>query len=212
MIKLYINSINKTIDIKHGLYQIIIENPNLYRNIAINIEDEITLSIDEKIISFEKSTAVFYDPFNIDLNDSKNVKSLYKVLEKELHNSLGSELNDIENIFYDIVEKLIISSNMNIDYESQIDISKLLACFGIKYTIYEDYMLNLIQLIKIQYELLSKKIVFFFGLSTVLNNNEINMLNTELLKNGLSVIDISFYPKKIDSVNYLIIDEDFCIL
>ncbi len=212
MIKLYINSINKTIDIKHGLYQIIIENPNLYRNIAINIEDEITLSIDEKIISFEKSTSVFYDPFNIDLNDSKNVKSLYKVLEKELHNSLVSELNDIENVFYDIVEKLIISSNMNIDYESQIDISKLLACFGIKYTIYEDYMLNLIQLIKIQYELLSKKIVFFFGLSTVLNNNEINMLNTELLKNGLSVIDISFYPKIIDSVNYLIIDEDFCIL
>ena len=212
MIKVFIESISKNIELKTGLYRIILENPNLYRNIAINIESEIVISYDNKTIPFEKAAVAIYDPFNIDLNDSKNIKILYKLLEREIHESYGDELRNIEHLLFDMSEKLILSSNVNIDYEPQVDISKLLSCFGIKYVVYDEYLLNLIQFIRIQHELFSKKIVLFFGLSTVLNEEEFEMFNEELIKNEFKVLDISFYPKNTKTDNSLIIDEDWCIL
>ena len=105
MKKIFIKSIGKTIEIDNGVYQVIIENSNIYRNIAINIESEIVLSKDDKLLSIDKEIAVIYDPFNIDLNDPKTIKSLYKLLEKEPESRalevLKYQLNRYEHILRD---------------------------------------------------------------------------------------------------------------
>lgn len=211
MMKLFIETIDKAIDIENGIYQIKIENPITYRNIAINIDTEIILSNAGKIISLDKEVIIIHNPFNLDINDSKTIKALYKLLEKEIHGKLENELLIIEKVLFEISDKLILSSNINLDYEAQIDVSKLLSCLGIKYNTYDDYLSNLLQYIKIQSNLFSKKIIIFFGLSSMLSVDEINRLNVELINNDISLIDISFSIKNISN-NSLIIDEDWCIL
>ena len=211
MMKLFIETIDKAIDIENGIYQIKIENPITYRNIAINIDTEIILSNAGKIISLDKEVIIIHNPFNFDINDPKTIKALYKLLEKEIHGKLENELLNIEKVLFEISDKLILSSNINLDYEAQIDVSKLLSCLGIKYNTYDDYLSNLLQYIKIQSNLFSKKIIIFFGLSSMLSLDEINRLNVELINNDISLIDISFSIKNISN-NSLIIDEDWCIL
>ena len=158
-----------------------------------------------------KKLIIIHNPFNLDINDSKTIKALYKLLEKEIHGKLENELLIIEKVLFEISDKLILSSNINLDYEAQIDVSKLLSCLGIKYNTYDDYLSNLLQYIKIQSNLFSKKIIIFFGLSSMLSVDEINRLNVELINNDISLIDISFSIKNISN-NSLIIDEDWCIL
>ncbi|MGM9969482.1 MAG: type II-A CRISPR-associated protein Csn2 [Anaeroplasma sp.] len=211
MTKIFIESIGKVVEIDNGLYQIVIKNPKIYRNIALNIDSEIILSIDNKVFDLQKETIVIYDPLCIDINDIKIIKPLYKMLEKKIHENCTDDLFKMEKILFNLLDKLMISSDIQLEYDSQIDIFKLLSCVGIKYKYSNDYYLNLLHFLKINVELFFNKIFIFFGLSSVLDKEELISLNNELIKLNASVINFSF-----SSVSYnntkLILDEDWCIL
>ena len=211
MIKLYIESIGKTLEIENGIYQIIIENPITYRNIVLNVDTEIILSNDNKVFDLNKESIIIKDPLSIDINDSKILKSLYKLLEKTINEKYSNDIYEVEKALFNLAEELIISSNCNLDYESQIDISKVLSSVGIKYKYSNDYFTNLLEYIKISIRLISKNIFIIFGLSNVLCEEEINILNNELVKINSSVIDISFSSVSTKNTS-LIVDEDWCIL
>lgn len=211
MIKLFIDSIGKAFEVENGIYQIIIKDPVIYRKIALDIDSEIILSVDDKTFELMKESIIIYDPINIDINDTKIIKSLYKLIEKRLHESFNKELFRLEELLFNLSEELVLSSNFEIDYDPQIDISKLLSSLGIKYKISSDYYTNLLQYLKINIELFSKKLFIIFGLSSLLNSKEMEMLNYELILLNASVVNISYSSishKKIE----LILDEDWCIL
>ena len=105
----------------------------------------------------------------------------------------------------------MLSSNFEIDYDPQIDISKLLSSLGIKYKISSDYYTNLLQYLKINIELFSKKLFIIFGLSSLLNSKEMEMLNYELILLNTSVVNISYSSISHEKIE-LILDEDWCIL
>lgn len=211
MIKLFIESIGKTLEIENGIYQIIIENPITYRNIVLNVDAKIILSNDNKVLDLTKEAIIINDPLGIDINDSKILKSLYKLLEKTINEKYSNDIYEVEKALFNLAEELIISSNCNLDYEFQIDISKVLSSVGIKYKYSNDYFTNLLEYIKISLKLFSKSIFIIFGLSNVLCEEEINILNNELVKINSSVIDISFSSVSTKNTS-LIVDEDWCIL
>ena len=211
MIKLFIDSIGKAFEVENGIYQIIIKDPVIYRKIALDIDSEIILSVDDKTFELMKESIIIYDPINIDINDTKIIKSLYKLIEKRLHESFNKELFRLEEILFNLSEELVLSSNFEIDYDPQIDISKLLSSLGIKYKISSDYYTNLLQYLKINIELFSKKLFIIFGLSSLLNSKEMEMLNYELILLNASVVSISYSSISNEKIE-LILDEDWCIL
>ncbi len=211
MIKLFIDSIGKAFEVENGIYQIIIKDPVIYRKIALDIDSEIILSVDDKTFELMKESIIIYDPINIDINDTKIIKSLYKLIEKRLHESFNKELFRLEELLFNLSEELVLSSNFEIDYDPQIDISKLLSSLGIKYKISSDYYTNLLQYLKINIELFSKKLFIIFGLSSLLNSKEMEMLNYELILLNASVVNISYSSISHEKIE-LILDEDWCIL
>ncbi len=211
MIKLFIDSIGKAFEVENGIYQIIIKDPVIYRKIALDIDSEIILSVDDKTFDLMKESIIIYDPINIDINDTKIIKSLYKLIEKRLHESFNKELFRLEELLFNLSEELVLSSNFEIDYDPQIDISKLLSSLGIKYKISSHYYTNLLQYLKINIELFSKKLFIIFGLSSLLNSKEMEMLNYELILLNASVVNISYSSISHENIE-LILDEDWCIL
>ena len=81
MIKLFIDSIGKAFEVENGIYQIIIKDPVIYRKIALDIDSEIILSVDDKTFDLMKESIIIYDPINIDINDTKIIKSLYNYIK-----------------------------------------------------------------------------------------------------------------------------------
>lgn len=210
MKKMHFKSLNYTITLDEPIKGISIEDPSIYRDIALNIYNEIIYSIDDKLFDLEKESIIIYDPLNINLNDIKLLKGLYKKLEKEIHFSFEDKLNNIEKDIFEIVEMLSNNSELSLDYSPLIDVSKLFSSVNIQYRRYETYLENLLQYFKAYYDIYSTNVVISFGLVNCLTNKEIESLKKELIYLGINVLDISSTNKS--TVSSLIVDEDWCIL
>lgn len=133
MKKVFIKPLNRLIEIAERLIEISIDNPLIFRELTFNMYDNLIVSVDNVEIDLSKYGHIIYNQYDLSLTDKKVVNALYSMISKNISNCYANEILSIENKFINILDDVFYNIPIPFQYENEIDISKLLACFGVKY-------------------------------------------------------------------------------
>ena len=174
------------------------------------MDENIVYSVDDKPEKIDKKVLKIFNPFQININDTKIVKALYKKLENIVRYKLNEKLNIVEKNFLSFMDELAIDEDVMVEYEQDVDVLKLFSAFGISYKVSDNYLENLVNYIKVYNELFNNSLVISFGLLNLLSDDEILLLTKELQFLDLNLIDITYNSNH--NIKDLIIDQDWCII
>lgn len=210
MKKIIIESLNYTMLLDKSIKTIYIENSKLYQLLSLNTEESITYIVNDNIVDLTKNALILYNHFQININDSKLVKALYKKIEKEIKIKYKENLNKFEQTALQFLSEISLEEIVELDYEEEIDISKLLASFNVNYKVSDNYFERLVNYFRIYRETFNNTLIISFGLLNLLEEQEVELLKKELLYLDVVLIDVIYSNKKF--AKDLIIDDDWCII
>lgn len=209
MIELIIPSVELREPLDAGLNLIQIESPKLFRQLYLCCDEEIFLVENGKDIKRETIKNIL----EIDLNEKKNITSLYKEILRHMRLNHQDEyiksLNSLTNLIYDVQTELV---NSEIEISEKIDEEKILQALNVGYKSSDDFVYDLINYLKIKS--FNSNISFFltFNLCLYLTCEEVSLLNKEIKKLMIYIIDINSMFVDNNDIKSIIIDQDYCII
>ena len=215
MKKVHIESLNKTILFDTSIKCLKFNNQLNYKEISLNLVNEIIFSINDSTVDLEKYGLIIYNPFQISLNDKKIITAMYKELEKNCHNENNIALiQQIESKSFELFNNLLLDFDYTFEYNEEIDLIKLFSSFNLKFTEFEysNYVELLTNYIKLNSTFNKSKIVVSFGTLSLLSKEELILFEKELAYNDIAMLDISYVGDRIIENKDLVIDEDWCII
>lgn len=213
MIKVLFKKINYIQKLKEGINFVNIENIKYFRDIYLNLFEELLISFNDEEMS-ESSIYRINNCLDFDINDKKNINYLYKNLDKEINLNFKNQLNNIINELSELIRESSINIGIAYDYDDSISLDKLFQSLSVKYAEDDNFDINFITNILNLNNFYDFKLFITFNLETFFDKNEISVLNKELLKQGIIILNISSIKNyKIDQeLTPLFIDEDLCII
>lgn len=215
---LTIRGIEKQFIINPGhLYNINIENASYYNSLvkSLFIEDTemFIYSNNNNGIDYNKETLFINDLYTTSTNNKKILNSLYKRINSNPPSSIcNDELIRINNAILEIMKKIEIDINLDVEYDTEIDLISLLSLY--KFSFKDDYDSNVtkfITYIKANLEVKNFSLIISLNLLSLFNNEELELLKKEFELLGLCLININLCIKeKNNLVEYITIDSDFC--
>lgn len=215
MKKVHIESLNKTILFDTSIKCLKFNNQLNYKEISLNLVNEIIFSINDLTVDLEKYGLIIYNPFQISLNDKKIIIAMYKELEKNCRNENNIALiQQIESKSFELFNNLLLDFDYTFEYNEEIDLIKLFSSFNLKFpkVEYSNYVELLTNFIKLNSIFNKSKIVVSFGTLSLLSKEELILFEKELAYNDIVMLDISYVGDRIIENKDLVIDEDWCII
>ena len=207
---------------ENTIYTLVFENKKYYRE---NIKELISqhkgnegnyiFSNDNKEISFEKSSYIITDVFNIEINSKKILTKIYNSLLKQIIDDTV-EYNELTTHIRAYFEKLIFNSTFGVEQGEEIDINSLLKLGDFRIHIEEDDILEkFIKFLKVLVQLFGINIIFIVGLHNVFTDEEIKEIYKEVCVNKINIINIEYRQfDNLSDENYIekvyIFDKDNC--
>ena len=208
--------------VENTIYTLVFENKKYYRE---NIKELISqhkgnegnyiYSNDNKEISFEKSSYIITDIFNIEVNSKKILTKIYNSLLKQIIDDTV-EYNELTTHIRAYFEKLIFNSTFGVEQGEEIDINSLLKLGDFRIHIEEDDILEkFIKFLKVLVQLFGINIIFIVGLHNVFTDEEIKEIYKEVCVNKINIINIEYRQfDNLSDENYIekvyIFDKDNC--
>ena len=182
--------------VENTIYTLVFENKKYYRgNIKELIrqhkgnEGNFIYSNDNKEISFEKSSYIITDIFNIEINSKKILTKIYNSLLKQIIDDTV-EYNELTTHIRAYFEKLIFNSPFEVEQGEEIDINSFLKLGDFRIHIEEDDILEkFIKFLKVLVQLFGINIIFIVGLHNVFTDEEIKEIYKEVCVNKISIIN-----------------------
>lgn len=207
---------------ENTIYTLVFENKKYYRG---NIKELISqhkgnegnyiYSNDNKELSFEKSSYIITDIFNIEVNSKKILTKIYNSLLKQIIDDTV-EYNELTTHIRAYFEKLIFNSTFGVEQGEEIDINSLLKLGDFRIHIEEDDILEkFIKFLKVLVQLFGINIIFIVGLHNVFTDEEIKEIYKEVCVNKINIINIEYRQfDNLSDENYIekvyIFDKDNC--
>ena len=208
--------------VENTIYTLAFENKKYYReNIKELIsqhkgnEGNFIYSNDNNEISFEKSSYIITDIFNIDINSKKILTKIYNSLLKQIIDDTV-EYNELTTHIRAYFEKLIFNNPFEVEQGEEIDINSFLKLGDFRIHIEEDDILEkFIKFLKVLVKLCGINIIFIVGLHNVFTDKEIKEIYKEACVNKISIINIEYQQfDNLSDENYIekvyIFDKDNC--
>lgn len=208
--------------VENTIYTLVFENKKYYReNIKELIsqhkgnEGNFIYSNDNNEISFEKSSYIITDIFNIEINSKKILTKIYNSLSKQIIDDTV-EYNELTTHIRAYFEKLIFNSPFEVEQGEEIDINSFLKLGDFRIHIEEDDILEkFIKFLKVLVQLFGINIIFIVGLHNVFTDEEIKEIYKEVCVNKISIINIEYRQfDNLSDENYIekvyIFDKDNC--
>ena len=208
--------------VENTIYTLVFENKKYYReNIKELIsqhkgnEGNFIYSNDNNEISFEKSSYIITDIFNIEINSKKILTKIYNSLLKQIIDDTV-EYNELTTHIRAYFEKLIFNSPFEVEQGEEIDINSFLKLGDFRIHIEEDDILEkFIKFLKVLVKLCGINIIFIVGLHNVFTDEEIKEIYKEVCVNKISIINIEYRQfDNLSDENYIekvyIFDKDNC--
>lgn len=213
MKKIFIKKLNHLIELNDSIFQLLIEDPEIFRDLAFSIEDNVIFSIDNKEMPIPKCLLKIDNPFRMDINDKKIITSLYKKLNNQLTDEQRNELAKIEQLLINFLDEICTSTDSNLIYNAELDLQKLFSIFQLSYQEYEknNFLEYILSYIKVYIETYGIQLVISFNFLNMFTNEELEMLKKELQLLDIVLLDLSISSNK-KNVDYITIDNDWCII
>ena len=212
--QIFIKSINKIVSIENYYSIIYILNSIQYKKLIFDLDEEMIVSKSATNSCSEKEILVLHNPYDINLNDTKILKELYKNTERSIKKEMIEEIGIITSETVKLLSTISYESECELTFEPEFDYSKFLSAFSLKFveTDANNYLEKFIKYIKINASLFNIKVVITFGLGYVLSEEEKQTLNNELTSLGVFVIDFISKEDYISNQKLLLIDDDYCVI
>ena len=198
-----------------------IENPKVMTEVIGQLyelcnsgEGDFVLSEGGKQLSFERTTEIIINPFQIDFNSRKVQSKLYSEL-------LDAEINYVEEkaIIQSLIIEYLDKLTQNVPYEMisndlDLDSMKLFKMFEVRIEAQCNSLLErLVEYTKILSRLLRKRLLVFVSISSYLNTNELNALYEICNYNKMKVLLIESHELYLPfHTKTYIIDKDKCMI
>ena len=198
-----------------------IENPKVMTEVIGQLyelcnsgEGDFVLSEGGKQLSFERTTEIIKNPFQIDFNSRKVQSKLYSEL-------LDAEINYVEEkaIIQSLIIEYLDKLTQNVPYEMisndlDLDSMKLFKMFEVRIEAQCNSLLErLVEYTKILSRLLRKRLLVFVSISSYLNTNELNALYEICNYNKMKVLLIESHELYLPfHTKTYIIDKDKCMI
>ena len=207
---------------ENTIYTLVFENKKYYRE---NIKELISqhkgnegnyiYSNDNKEISFEKSSYIITDIFNIEINSKKILTKIYNSLLKQIIDDTV-EYNELTTHIRAYFEKLIFNSSFEVEQGEEIDINSLLKLGDFRIHVEDDDIIEkFIEFLKVLVQLCGINIIFIVGLHNIFTDEEIKEIYKEVCVNKINIINIEYRQfDNLSDENYIekvyIFDKDNC--
>ena len=207
---------------ENTIYTLVFENKKYYRE---NIKELISqhkgnegnyiYSNDNKEISFEKSSYIITDIFNIEINSKKILTKIYNSLLKQIIDDTV-EYNELTTHIRAYFEKLIFNSSFEVEQGEEIDINSLLKLGDFRIHVEDDDIIEkFIEFLKVLVQLCGINIIFIVGLHNVFTDEEIKEIYKKVCVNKINIINIEYRQfDNLSDENYIekvyIFDKDNC--
>ena len=198
-----------------------IENPKVMTEVIGQLyelcnsgEGDFVLSEGGKQLSFERTTEIIINPFQIDFNSRKVQSKLYSEL-------LDAEINYVEEkaIIQSLIIEYLDKLTQNVPYEMisndlDLDSMKLFKMFEVRIEAQCNSLLErLVEYTKILSRLLRKRLLVFVSISSYLDTNELNALYEICNYNKMKVLLIESHELYLPfHTKTYIIDKDKCMI
>ena len=198
-----------------------IENPKVMTEVIGQLyelcnsgEGDFVLSESGKQLSFERTTEIIINPFQIDFNSRKVQSKLYSEL-------LDAEINYVEEkaIIQSLIIEYLDKLTQNVPYEMisndlDLDSMKLFKMFEVRIEAQCNSLLErLVEYTKILSRLLRKRLLVFVSISSYLDTNELNALYEICNYNKMKVLLIESHELYLPfHTKTYIIDKDKCMI
>lgn len=214
---LKIKNINKDFIIDVGkIYNVNIENLRFYHQLIFSVLfDECDYFIYSENYAEKdllKKALIIVDPMNIDPNSKKILTSLYKKVQSSISEEDRNAIEQINTISLELLNKISLNMNLEMEYETDLDISKILSLYKFSFkTEIDDYLRKLVTYIKANLEIFPCSFIISFNLLSLLSESEIELFQKELEFLGLSLVNIQLVRKTSNKIiDSITIDDDLC--
>lgn len=209
---LFIKPTKEKLYLEKSLTSIKFDNCILFRNFVKNISENIILSENNEIIDINKHSRIIYDPLNLDVKDKKVMTELYKQIKNEISEERVNKWRELEANILNLITDISLDLDYSIDYETEIDLSKLLSLYqvSVKEEKIENFLNYLLNYIKIYSVFLNCNIFISIRLLSLLEEQEYFELESELSILGITLID--FDLKYESNISTFVIDDQWCVI
>ena len=205
-----------------SINELVCENPSIYNELIIELYsgfDEkcstFVLSQNSELIEFDKYCEIIFNPFQVNVNNKKNLEKLYVKLLKAIdENGLYMEKISIITNIIEFINKLSFLSNCNINFVEDIDFRSFFKITDVKLEGNDDnFVESLCNYMKVSNELQGEKIYIFINLKSFITLEQIKELYKNAIYNKFKIVLLENVDRKlIESEIKIIIDRDGCII
>lgn len=198
----------------------IIESPELFSRFVTELfgqidghEGAFVLSEKDKEMPLSKYAEIIFNPLSVQVNDKKVQTKLYAELSElafgsELYMQTMEMLGMLQSYFWKLEEQ----SLYELAIDDNIDINLVFKCLGIKVEdSTEDFFTTLLQYIKVQAEIMKKKLLIFVNLRSFINEQQLIELSKAAIYNEIEILLIENKQRDCSPERKrYIIDDDGC--
>lgn len=200
-------------------YVLVLENPRLMRQIIEELvlqcagEDGDFVLSDNKIVKIEKHLDLIVDPFALDFQNRKITTALFAKMSR-IGNEKIIEKNVINSTLVSIIDDISSAVNYSgITYQLDFSWSDLFKIYGVKIDAPENFLVRIIEYMKILFEFCGISIFCFVNLKNYLLTEELLQLYESVKYNKLKILLIESYEADVlDGEHIIIIDKDHCLI
>lgn len=212
---------NTVVELYEGRFPIIvIENSRYYRIIVSELYNQIktgmgkfSLSEADNILNFDKTVNMIMSPFELNFEDARLIKKIYKELEDI---AISEEYMETQNVS-GIITRYILNLTDYLDYDMAmndvVDLQTLYKCLGLK-PAYDDTDLvtRFVDYLCLTHRLLNTKLFIAFGLRGFFDLEELKSIYKTLANKKIHLLQLETIIKReiIESEDVLTIDSDLC--
>lgn len=202
-------------------YLLVVENKkilySLLKDIGNNcIYEEYIQVYDENEKKLKVNEYIDFVPsiLSIDINNKKNINSLYKLIKRICNDDIKQFMKDINEILKNSFNLIRLDIPLDIIENIDIDEDDYLKLINIKIVDNDESILERINsYIKTTYELRNIKIYVFYNLFSFLDEDEIKLLINNCQYYDIKIINIENNDLNFTNVfNKIILDKDICLL
>ena len=198
----------------------IIESPDLFTNYLQELinqqkgqDGSFVLSSGKKEVDIAKSIEIITNPLVIDINDKKILSKIYGELvtlanDETMYMKTRELIGILQQYFFELEQNY----NTTLSIEDDIELKELFKTIGVKVEESSyNYFERLIQYMKLQTELLKKKLIILVNIRSFLSNEKLEQLFEYVKYNEINILLIESLQRDFtNDTNRYIIDIDKC--
>lgn len=198
----------------------IIESPELFSKYLEELQSQIegqdgafVLSNENKDINLSKNVEIIFNPLAVDINEKKIISKIYSELQTIANDEIMYlKTREVIGILQQYFFELEQHHNTPLVIEDDIELLGLFKSLGIKIDETSlDYFERLIQYIKLQAEILNKKLIILINIRSFLSEERLEQLFQYIKYNEIKLLLIESIQRDFTNLtNKFIIDIDKC--